>query len=221
VLRHLIDSNTADTVPITVLAEDELAEWRAGQDGRLGAWLDSIGFEAKPGQTALCPGPEGALSAVLVGRDTAAGLWGLAGLPGSLPQGAYHLDNADDPEFATKAALAWALGCYRFERYRKAGRAPARLAWPEAADRTAVAAAATGTGLVRDLVNTPAEDMGPEELADAAEQLAGEFEARITVLSGDALLAMVEGVEHIEVGEPRALMSNMLHGYESFPASFR
>ena len=188
-LSHLIDSSAADTVPITVLAKDKLAEWLSGQDGSLGAWLESTGFEAKPGQTALCPGPNGALSAVLVGRDEAAGLWGLAGLPASLPQGAYHLANTDDAGQATKAALAWALGCYRFERYREAGRAPARLAWPEAADRAAVAGAATGTALARDLVNTPAEDMGPEQLAAAAEQLAGEFEARITVLTGDALLA--------------------------------
>lgn len=188
-LTHLIESSAADTIPITVLGKEELGEWLAGRDGQLGAWADSIAFEAKPGQTALCPGADGRLAAVLVGRDEAAGLWSLAGLPGSLPPGAYHLANADDPETATKAALSWALGCYRFERYRKPGRAPASLLWPEAADRGAVAGAATATGLVRDLVNTPAEDMGPAELSAAAEQLAGEFEARFSVLTGDALLA--------------------------------
>ncbi len=188
-LSHLIDSDSADTVPITVLSKKGYAEWLAGQEPRIGAWLESTGFEAKAGQTSLIPSSDGALAAVLVGEDAAAGLWGLAGLPKSLPPGAYRLTDADDPERATKAALAWALGCYRFERYRKAGRAPASLAWPEAADRDAVAGAASATGLVRDLVNTPAEDMGPEQLAAAAEQLAGEFDAHITVLTGDALLA--------------------------------
>ncbi len=188
-LSHLIDATTAETIPVTVLAKAELGDWRAGQDRHLGAWLESIAFEAEPGQTALCPGPDGGLAEVLVGQDEAAGFWGLAGLPTALPPGAYHLTSADDPDHATKAALSWALGCYRFERYRKPERSPARLAWPEAADRDAVAAAATATSLVRDLVNTPAEDMGPEELAAAAEQLAGEFDAEVSVLVGDALLA--------------------------------
>ena len=188
-LRHLIDSSTAASVPITVLSKDGLKAWLAGQDGRIGVWVEGVGFEANPGQTALVPSAEGGLGGVLLGRDDTAGLWSLAGLPGSLPLGAYHLANADDPGQAAKAALGWALGCYRFDRYRSGGRAPANLAWPDAVDRDAVAAAATATGLVRDLVNTPAGDMGPEELAAAAEQLAGEFDAHVTVLSGDALLA--------------------------------
>ena len=188
-LRHLIEPSSADSIPITVLSRDELAEWLAGQDGPVAGWAEGIGFQAKPGQTALVPGSDGGLGGVLLGRDDTDGFWGYAGLPGSLPAGAYRLANAEDAGMATAAALGWALGCYRFDRYRTAGREPAKLEWPEQADRDAVAGAATATGLVRDLVNTPAGDMGPEELAAAAEQLAGEFDAHVAVLTGDALLA--------------------------------
>lgn len=191
-LRNLIDPNTAESIPITVLPKDGLATWLAGQDDRIKTWVDSVGFKADPGKSALVPGADGGLGAVLLGHDATAGLWELSGLPAALPPGAYRLegvgDMAADPVWATKAALGWALGCYRFERYRAVDQALADLVWPENADRGAVAAAATATGLVRDLVNTPAGDMGPEELAAAAEQLAGEFDAHVTVLTGDALL---------------------------------
>ena len=188
-LRHLIEPNGTDAIPITVLSKDGLADWLAGQDGQTGGWLEGIGFEAKPGQTALVPAPGGGLGGVLLGRDDKAGFWAYAGLPGSLPAATYRLVDAEDPDHATAAALGWALGCYRFARYRAAGREPARLEWPEAADRGAVAGAATATGLVRDLVNTPAGDMGPAQLSAAAEQLAGEFNAHVAVLAGDELLA--------------------------------
>ena len=188
-LRYLIDTTPDATVPISVVTKDGLADWLAGQDGQVAAWVESIGFRADPGRTALYPGADGRLGGVLLGRDAEAGIWDLAALPTALPPGDYRLAEAAGPGDAGRAALGWALGCYRFDRYRAADRAPARLAWPEGVDRDAVGRAATATGLVRDLVNTPAEDMGPEELTAAAEQLAGEFEARIAVLAGDALLA--------------------------------
>ncbi len=187
-LRHLIESNAAESVPITILAKEGLAAWLAGQEERVTTWVESVGFEARPDQTALVPGADGGLGAVLLGQNDSAGMWSLSGLPGTLPPGDYHLDGVDDPDRATKAALGWVLGCYRFTRYRSAGPAPANLVWPEAAERGAVEGAATATQLVRDLVNTPAGDMGPEELAASAEQLAAEFDAHASVLTGDALL---------------------------------
>jgi leucyl aminopeptidase len=90
---------------------------------------------------------------------------------------------------ATRCALGWALGSYQFTRYHGADRAPASLVWPKGADRGAVERAGAATFMVRDLVNTPAADMGPAELADAARSLAEEFEADIKITVGNDLLA--------------------------------
>lgn len=125
---------------------------------------------------------------MLAGID-AADFWAYGGLPASLPPGDYHIDADLDRETATRAALGWALGTYAFTRYKSGnGKTFATLAWPERADRAEVERIATATYLVRDLINTPASDMGPEELAQAAETLGDEFNAKVKVIVGDDLL---------------------------------
>jgi leucyl aminopeptidase len=89
-----------------------------------------------------------------------------------------------------RAALGWALGTYVFDRYRKAETRFATLVWPKRCRRAAVESAAAATFLVRDLINTPAEHMGPAELADAALRLARAHGARCRVIAGRRLLAL-------------------------------
>jgi leucyl aminopeptidase len=115
-------------------------------------------------------------------------LWALAALPDALPDGVYALDGVSDRNAATRLALGWALGCYAFTRYKPRKRGFARLVWPQAADRARVEVLARAIGLARDLITTPAEDMGPEELAGAAEQMASRSGASFRVIAGDALL---------------------------------
>jgi leucyl aminopeptidase len=118
------------------------------------------------------------------GRD----IWSYGGLPFSLPDAVYRLPDDLGSEAATAAALGWALGGYGFQRYKKPERGPARLALPRSADKAAVRRDAAAIFLVRDLVNTPAEDMGPAELAAAARAVARGGGAKCSVIVGDALL---------------------------------
>jgi leucyl aminopeptidase len=150
-------------------------------------WLELTGFEPRPGRVALLPDGNGKLARVLVAVDPADPLAALAGLPFALPEGRYQL--ADDGALgdARLAALGWALGAYRFDRYRKPGRAPATLAVP-AADLAAIAPLAQATAQVRDLVNAPTEDMGPEQLADAVRQLGKAHKAKVREWVGEELL---------------------------------
>src|SRR5262249_29049688 len=112
------------------------------------------------------------------------------GLAGSLPEGVYRLvEEGLDPAKQSGAALGWALGPYAFGRYRTKDRRFASLAWPTRARRAPVEPAVPALFLVRDLVNTPAGDMGPAELAQAAEQVARRHGAKIAVTVGEALLA--------------------------------
>ncbi len=144
---------------------------------------------AETGKVALLPDAAGLLSRVLIGVTPGEELWSLAALPDTLPLGAYRLDGEIAAPQATRFALGWALGCYAFTRYKPRERGWADLVWPEGADRPRIERLARGIALARDLINTPAEDMGPPELAAAAEDLARRNGARFRAIRGDQLLA--------------------------------
>ncbi|MDE1893857.1 MAG: leucyl aminopeptidase family protein [Pseudomonadota bacterium] len=145
------------------------------------------GFTAAPGTFAMLSDPAGKLVRVLVGIDAREPLAALAALPYSLPEGDYHLAAECLPGDSLLQALGWALGGYQFTRYRRPKRAPARLAVP-AAQLKQLRPLLQATSQVRDLVNTPTEDMGPQQLAAAIKQLAKTHKARLREWVGDDLL---------------------------------
>ncbi len=185
--RSLAERSAADAVPLELLSGDFEA-WLRAQPARLQAWVESTGFEGKPGTTCLLPGDAGALARVAAGIDREAGLWAYAALPGQLPPGRYAIQGKLDKGEAERAALGWALAGYRFERYKKAAANGAQLVWPKDADKGAVTRTVEAVALVRDLINTPAGDMGPAELAAAARALARRGKAKVSVITGDQLL---------------------------------
>ena len=159
------------------------------------AWLEAVKFTSAAKKQALIPGANGTMAGAVLGLGN-----GAAGEPcgpselligqlaQSLPAGTYRIASAlEDP---TLAALAWGLGAYRFGRY-KAGTslAPPRLAWPKGADRARVLAQIEGVWLGRDLINTPPNDMGPDDIENAARELALRHGAEVSVIAGDDLLA--------------------------------
>jgi leucyl aminopeptidase len=188
---RFIDRADSKTVPVVGIEKEVFAAWLKGQPAAMRAWVESSGFTAKAGQTSLVADGKGGLAQVLVGVDKHDGLWAYAGLPDTLPAGAYRIDARFEPEGATAVALGWALACYRFDRY-KADRGKQKpfpaLVWPAGADRGHVERTARATALVRDLANTPADDMGPADLAKAAGEVARKHQARISTIVGDALL---------------------------------
>jgi leucyl aminopeptidase len=186
----LLPPGSASAVPIHAVSPATLAETAA----RLGAvaWIAASGFAASPGAVLLLPGPDGSLSGVLFGLGDP-GAPGrvphLAGrLPSQLPAGVYRLAGGFDDQAET--ALAFALGAYRFTRYRPASGRQAQLVLPVGIDADRVSAIADGVYLTRDLVNTAANDLGPAELAEAARVLAGRHGARLTVVESTALREM-------------------------------
>ena len=186
-LSTLVVEPVASAIPIRAVAPDRLAGALASLTPEQAAWLQATGFAAGAGDVALIPDSAGALAQVLFGHDPAGAPSLAAGkLPGALPPGIYRL--ADGFPDVPLAALAFALGAYRFTRYRKSGRAAERrLALPETAAE--VARIVDGVCLARDLINTGANDLGPAELAEAASALAARHGARVRQVVGDALLA--------------------------------
>jgi leucyl aminopeptidase len=186
-LDHLV-APRAGAVPLSPVTEEDLAGLLARLDEPQRRWVESTRYVGEAGKFALLPDSGGRLARVLVGVKPGEELWALAALPDALPPGIYALDGAIPAAPASRFALGWALGCYAFTRYRARDKAWADLVWPEAADRGWVERLARGIALARDLINTPAEDMGPPELAAAAEDVARRNGARCRVIVGDDLL---------------------------------
>ena len=176
-----------------LLAEGELAGWLESQSSEVGAWVRAHGFQAEKHRVLSLPGPGGAVAAALVGLGPLASaeeltLWHVSGLPERLPPGDYVLARPLGRDAATQLVLGWLTGAYRLGRYR-GGAAPrrAQLVAPEGADLPYAQAAAAASCLARDLINTPANDLGPAELAQAAVDLAQRCGAHAQVLSGAQL----------------------------------
>jgi leucyl aminopeptidase len=188
-LPCFVVAGEADARPVAVTPAAGYAAWQADQPDALRGWLDSIGFEAKPASTTLLPGPDGALAGALLILSEPAEPWDFAALRGRLPAGDWRLQWQGSAREADQAALGWALASYRFDRYRKQPAKPVRLVVegdtpPRRAETTSEA-----VYLARDLINTPASDLGPAELAAAAEAVATRFGAEFRTIEGDRLLA--------------------------------
>jgi leucyl aminopeptidase len=169
-----------------------LAAWQAGQPATVGATLSAHRFRAKPGEVVLIPGDGGALHAVAgVASLTASGPWDLAALAEKLPAGSYRLADPALAEAFAPALLGWQLAHYRFERYRSdLPPLPERLLlWPDAAAVSDAQSLARAVARVRDMVTTPAADMGPSALAANVQAVGAAHGADVIVLTGEALLA--------------------------------
>ncbi len=179
----------------------------------VGPWVRAAGFKGKLGETLLLPGPDGAVGAALLGHGSESARrrtrFGHARAVATLPGGAWVL-HGDDEGHVGEIALGWLLAQYRFDRYRKAVvPEPALLVPPEGVDAARLVAIAEGEFLTRDLVNTPASDMGPDELEAAFVALAARFGASTQVIRGDDLIAanlpLIHAVGRASPRAPRLL----------------
>jgi leucyl aminopeptidase len=200
-----------DKTAVPILAIDErraakLVESLAPAQRR---WVRSAGFDGAAETFVIVPDGKGGIACVLAGVRDAADPWALAFLPMKLPRGRYALGKGPLAIAPENAAFAWDLGGYEYARYRKPRRKPADLQLERSRRVDEALGLAQAMRLVRDLVNTPAEDMGPEQLSDVmreqAELFGGEFDEWI----GDELLAQnfpaIHAVGRAATREPRLL----------------
>jgi leucyl aminopeptidase len=161
-------------------------EWLKAQPPRAKAAAAAQRFAARPGEIAILPGDGAEDWSVAIGVDKAdvLGPWCLAKAAESLPEGSYRLEGNPGG-----APLGWLLAQHRFDRYKKpdAPTGPRVLLTGDAARIDETVRTAEAVALVRDLVNTPTDDMGPAALQQAVEQVAETAGARVAVTTGDAL----------------------------------
>jgi leucyl aminopeptidase len=183
-------SSAAQATPITFVTKSTLDDVVGGLSASARTFVRSSGFAAKPGQCLLMPSSTGDIEGVLFGLEDAASRWKdpfrPGQLPGLLPRGTYRFANA--PHDTRLAVLAFALGSYRFARYRKADKPEVTLALSNDVDGAELSRVVEAATLARDLINTPANDMGPEELEAAARAIADRYGAAFSSIVGDDLL---------------------------------
>jgi leucyl aminopeptidase len=206
----LIDTAEAAT-PVHLVPRPQLEDWLSGQPEHVRNWLDGRTESMKSGGYSRLPGTDGRTSGMLWVLPEKPDIWSIAGLQKRLWDANFQLDLTACPEVdTTLLCTGWALGSYHFDRYLKDdGKPAARLVWPDNSDRKQVLALAEGICFARDLVNTPADDMGPSELEDAARAIAERFDGNAASVVGDELLAknfpMIHAVGRASDDPPRLI----------------
>jgi len=213
--RFAFAAPSAAARALHVVRPEGLAAFLSGPGAAWAGWLKISGFEAGLGEIRLLPDSSGGVGAAVVGFGTDKARrrlrFGLARAVPSLPEGDWALSGTLTEAELTEAALGWLLAGYRFDRYRPA-RKPAptpRLVCPKGLDPARLLAMAEAEALTRDLINTPAQDMGPDELEAAFMALAVRFGANARAIRGDDLLQqnfpMIHAVGRASPRAPRLL----------------
>ncbi len=179
-------TSVADATPIHLVTEADFEETLRGLSKAAQDYLAALRFRPRAGALALLPGQGDRLSGVLFGLGDGGEPFAVGRLPKELPDGQYMF--ANPPADMAQAALAWLLGSYAFDRYRPGPRTIADLVVPDGAVRQRATLIASAVAMGRDLINTPANDMTPSALAQAALDLAKAHRARAKVTVGDKLI---------------------------------
>lgn len=215
---ELFGKKSPASLPVHLVAKDALADARL--EPAATAWAKANGFTGQAGKLLILPGEGGALAGALLGTgngEDGFGALAVGTLARTLPEGDWHF--AAEPATPEIAALGLLLGGYSFTRYGKKPGKAIRFAVPDGADLERVRRIADGVFLARDLVNTPANDMGPEALENAVYTLAEPHKASVSVVKGDALLAqnfpMIHAVGRASNRAPRLI--DLCWGPESAP----
>ena len=211
-------SHSKPVIPLVPVRESELDDWLQSAAPNHRQWAASSGFKAKPGQFCAMAGTDNEVSFVVFGAQESGWLGQMCALVSRLPEGVYRLSSDWDREQRLQASLGWGLAAYRFERYRKNQAPGATLQLDEDIEKD-VRALCEAQCLVRDLVNTPTEHMGPGQLADEVTAQADLLGGDIDTILGEDLLNLnfpaIHAVGRASDREPRLLQ--MSWGDEEAP----
>ena len=217
-------ADEARSIPILLVEKSEAANVVRDLDRSGSAWATANDFQGKLGQVLYLPDGNGGIEKVLFGWGDAASRardrFHLGDFAQRAAAGTYWLDADLDGDEAEEAALGWLLGRYRFEKYKKgAAEVAADLLAPEGVDPARLIRMVEGVFLTRDMINTPASDMGPSALEATARKLADRHGATIEVTTGDALLdqnfPMIHAVGRAAADAPRLI--DLTWGAEDAP----
>jgi leucyl aminopeptidase len=195
-------ASARDAIPLHAVGAKDARGWLAKQ--KRSGLVTASGFGGGAGALAALPDAKGGIAAWVLGLGDGHDAFALAAAASSLPAGVYRLGEVPDFCGGANAALAWLMGGYAFDRYKKKTVRKARLVTPPGVDGAEISRIAENLFFARDLVNTPANDMGPAELESAARALAKRHGAKVRVVSGAALVKNYPLIAAVGAGSPRA-----------------
>jgi leucyl aminopeptidase len=181
------------SIPVALVSEDKFDAWRTKQSGAILSWANANAFHGERGKVLLAPDLQGKLERVLVGlgkgvSDAEVSLWHASGLYDRIPEGSYHLATALPRAAAQQFALGWLYGQYHFGRYRRPQSPRESKLYVPDIDIDEMVRLNSACTLARDLINTPANDLTPEQLAEVAVKMAQRYGAVCRHYRGDEVL---------------------------------
>ncbi|MAN61038.1 MAG: leucyl aminopeptidase [Parvibaculum sp.] len=215
-----VTDKDAVALPVWPVRSGDVQTWCDAHAGAGAAWVGTAGFTGEAGRVLMLPDESGSLAGALLGLGKADDPFIFAALSENLPEGTYRLAGMEGLD-ASQAALGWALGTYSYSKYKPRDRDLPKLVLPEDVDLGELTGIADAVFLTRDLVNTPTNDLGPAELETAVRQVADEFGASCSVITGDDLLAqnypMVHAVGRAAVESAAPRLMDFTWGDEAAP----
>jgi leucyl aminopeptidase len=200
----LFDGPADATKPIWPIERASLESWLAEQEGAVKSWLRANRFRAEAGDVLVVPDGEGRIAGAALGLGDGEEPFVFGALPARLPAGDWRIEGALAPAALERALLGFVLGAYTYDRYRASKNERARILVPASCNRKEVERMAAAVTLVRDLVNAPANDLGPAELEAAARKLAEAYGAELSVTDGERLAREFPLVHTVGAASARA-----------------
>ncbi|QYJ87597.1 leucyl aminopeptidase family protein [Shewanella mesophila] len=182
-MTQLLLSGT-EGIPLSIIATHDYPTWLTKQPAPQQNWLNNTKFSGKG--LSIIPNTDGAIAQVIYVTKEIDSYWIFGDIVNELPENHYYLD-ASDEQLKT-AAFSWALGAYKFDRYKQNDKQYPTLVINSDTIVEQTLKLTRSVAIVRDLVNTPAADMMPQHLAQTMEALADEFGASVTQIVGDELI---------------------------------
>jgi len=215
------EARRGGAIPVHLVTTAEFDELLPRLEPAARRFAEAQGYKPEAGRLLVLPGAQGGIGAVLLGlgeaRTPRSGLEAGRLVP-ALPPGLYRLEGASEDRDAALATLALALGAYRFERFKEGRPREVRFVPGPGIDRARIERLAASVALARDLVNTPANALGPAELGEAVEAVGGEYGAQAQRVTGEALAQGFPMIQAVGAGSDRApLLIDMAWGRPDAP----
>jgi leucyl aminopeptidase len=176
------------TIPIIPVIESDFGSWSEKQGAKIKNWFKINEFKGKSATVCFVPNKEGQLKQIFLGIENQNDFWAYGVLPPKLSAGTYQIKADFNKEQWQRIAIAWGLGAYKFNAYKKEPKSKAKLVVAEICNLKYIKNIVDAVCLLRDLINSPAENMGPASLAKAVLSVAIEFGANVEQIIGDDLL---------------------------------
>lgn len=202
-------SKTKKSIPLEIIFSNTFSSWQKTQPASIKSWVKQSGFKADHLETKIIYKKSGDIEKVLVGLKDKEQVFDLRALPFSLPEKTYYIENEPEGHLLQQTIIAWGIGSYQFDKYKISKRLPAKLIIPKSCDAAFINNVVLTDSFVRDLMNTPANDLTPHDLAQITGLLAKEHLAIAKEIVGkDLILTQHNAIYTVgksSVNEPRLI----------------